>query len=502
MYQGRWFDRLVAMLMVAVALLCLRGAYGAAALALDESAAMLRLPIFIAGAAVLGFGAWRRWSGAHRPAPATPAFGRDARPRNGGRPRRTLVIDTVLVLAIVMVLYDHFVPLRTMTAAPKEDEPLVEALPDATEPPQEESAEAPAAEDAAAPEIAERQSEVDAAGAPEAAPVPATPPDTTEPEAAPPPRTVAPPPPPVQQPTQADGHRDGVVWLSVSPERPLLLSAGIDHAIKLWDLGEARLRRNLGAHKDMARAALFMPDGLHALTAGDDGEIVLRALEDGTVVHVFAAPALGAASTIAISPDGRIAVSGHRGGGVVIWDIENRQARHVMSGHAWSVVSVAVSPDGRRAVSGSIDGVLKLWDVESGQQVRDWLGHDRGVYGSAFMADGRRFVTGSGDFTIKLWDIDTGVEIRRFTGHSGTVYALGLSADESRILSGSLDGTARIWDVETGREIAQFAGNGGPVYAVTFAADGSVLTGARNGAIRSWRPDSGEAAVLFPAAGN
>ena len=54
------------------------------------------------------------------------------------------------------------------------------------------------------------------------------------------------------------------------------MSASTDHTIKLWDLDGSRLIRTLGAQKDMARVALFLPDGDRALTCGDDGEIVLR----------------------------------------------------------------------------------------------------------------------------------------------------------------------------------------------------------------------------------
>ncbi|RST82818.1 WD40 repeat domain-containing protein [Aquibium carbonis] len=516
MKSGRPFDRLVAALMLAVALICLRGAFLAAGPGdlgggetmvratpiPEDTVSFLRVAVYLVAALVLGFGAWRRWRGASRPtATQAPVFGRDASPVQAGRPRRMHVLDVLVAVIVVGVVFDHFVPIGARVPAGDDERLPVEAPTETAAPPSATSTEtSPAGQDAAAaaeqgaagPE--EREQTVEEA-APGSAPSPGAPAADTLP-----PRTTALPAQPAPMPSHADGHRDAVVWLSVSPDGGLLLSASTDRAIKLWDMDTASLRRELGTHKEMARQALFMPDGVHALTAGDDGEIVLRTLAEGAVVHVFAADALGAANKIAISPDGRVAVSGHRSGGVVVWDIENRRVRHVMTGHAWPVVSVALSPDGRRAVSGSIDGVLKLWDIDAGHQARDWLGHERGAYGAAFTADGLRLVTGSGDFSIKLWDVEAGTEIRRFDGHSGTVYALVLSADERRILSGSLDGTARIWDVDTGREIAQFADGGGPVYAVAFAADGSVLTGNRSGAIKAWPPDGKGAKTLFPPA--
>ncbi len=517
MNSGRLFDRLAAALMLAVALICLRGAFLAATPSVsassedlvrampipEDTVTFLRVAVYLVAALVLGIGAWRRWMNANRTTAAAPVFGRDASPSHARRPRRMHVLDVLIAIVVVAVIFDHFVPIGARVPATGEERRSVEAPPETSAPPSATSTEtSPAGQDAAAAteqgpaEADEREQTAEEATQPGSAPSPVAPPADT----LPPPRTTALPARPAPKPSHADGHRDAVVWLSVSPDGSLLLSASTDRAIKLWDMDTVSLRRNLGTHKEMARQALFMPDGVHALTAGDDGEIVLRSLAEGTVVHVFAADALGAANKIAISPDGRVAVSGHRSGGVVVWDIDNRQVRHVMTGHAWPVVSVAVSPDGRRAVSGSIDGVLKLWDIDAGYQARDWLGHERGAYGAAFTADGLRLVTGSGDFSIKLWDVEAGTEIRRFAGHSGTVYALVLSADEKRILSGSLDGTARIWDVDTGRELAQFADGGGPVYAVAFAADGSVLTGNRSGAIKAWPPDGKQAMTLFSPA--
>jgi len=48
-------------------------------------------------------------------------------------------------------------------------------------------------------------------------------------------------------------------------------------------------------------------------------------------------------------------------------------------GHTESVYAVAVTPDGRRAVSASADGTLRLWDLESGQTIRKLEGHTNSV---------------------------------------------------------------------------------------------------------------------------
>ena len=50
-----------------------------------------------------------------------------------------------------------------------------------------------------------------------------------------------------------------------------------------------------------------------------------------------------------------------------------------LKGHSAAVRSVALSADGRLAVSASDDKTLKVWDVESGRELRTLHGHSGSV---------------------------------------------------------------------------------------------------------------------------
>ena len=58
-------------------------------------------------------------------------------------------------------------------------------------------------------------------------------------------------------------------------------------------------------------------------------------------------------------------------------------------GHRQQVNAVAVSPDGRLLLSGSNDKTLRLWDIASGKEVRRFEGHPESVLAVAFSPDGR-----------------------------------------------------------------------------------------------------------------
>jgi WD40 repeat protein len=296
-------------------------------------------------------------------------------------------------------------------------------------------------------------------------------------------------------PSQKNGHIESIQWLAVAPGGKTFLSAGVDRTIKLWDIGDANVLRDVGRHKGSARTVAVLPDGAHALSAGDDGEIVLRAIADGSTQHVFAATAHGGVRRLAVSADGRRAVSTHTDGAAVVWDIAGRSLLHVLAPSG--IRTITISADGARAIGGGLDGQLRLWDIDGPSLSRTFGGHQGHIYAVAFTPDGARAVSGGFDRTLRLWDVTSGREVRSLVGHTDTVYALAVSGDGQRILSGSWDGTARLWDIETGKEVARFAPHDGPLNAVAFSADGDVLTGGADRAIRLWKP-SGELVRLFP----
>ena len=94
-----------------------------------------------------------------------------------------------------------------------------------------------------------------------------------------------------------------------------------------------------------------------------------------------------------------------------VWDLKSGRKLCTLTGHSDIVLRVAVTPDGRRAVSASQDRTLKVWDLESGRELYTLTGHYDWINGMAVTPDGRRVVSASKDNTLKVWDLESGQEL-------------------------------------------------------------------------------------------
>jgi WD40 repeat protein len=200
-------------------------------------------------------------------------------------------------------------------------------------------------------------------------------------------------------------------------------------------------------------------------------------------------------SAVALSGDGRRAVSASFDQTLKVWDLESGRELHTLTGHSSWVTGVAVSGEGRRAVSASFDQTLKVWDLETGRELHTLTGHSGGISGVAMSVDGRRAVSASHDHTLKVWDLETGCELRTLTGHSGVVNSVAVSADGRRCLSAS-GKTLKVWDLEArppyGAALRTFSGHSAAVRALAVTWDGRrAVSTSEDKTLKVWDMETG-----------
>ncbi|MBY0525632.1 MAG: WD40 repeat domain-containing protein [Gemmataceae bacterium] len=163
------------------------------------------------------------------------------------------------------------------------------------------------------------------------------------------------------------------------------------------------------------------------------------------------------------------------------------------TGHTASVLCIAISPDGKQAVSGSEDRTLRLWDTATGKELRRFQGHRDSVAAVAFVSDDV-IMSGSHDRTVRLWDAKTGKETKRFEGHTDRVTCV-TSFGKDLFASGSQDKTVRIWKLAQADKdaAAVLTGHSGVVNSVQFGPNGTwVLSASADATVRVWHAEEGK----------
>jgi small GTP-binding protein len=201
----------------------------------------------------------------------------------------------------------------------------------------------------------------------------------------------------------------------------------------------------------------------------------------------------GGVNGVALSSDGRMAVSGSDDHTVRVWNIETRRCVATLKGHTAEVFSVALTPDGRRAISGSSDRTVQIWNVETGEWVTTLRGHTSAVLSVALSSDGRMAVSGSDDNTVRVWNIETGQCVATLEGHTAEVWSVALTPDGRRAVSGSYDKTVRVWNIETRRCVATLEGHTDFVQGVALSSDGCVaVSSSQDNTVRVWNIETGQ----------
>jgi WD40 repeat protein len=75
-----------------------------------------------------------------------------------------------------------------------------------------------------------------------------------------------------------------------------------------------------------------------------------------------------------------------------VWEVQSGREVRTLAGHSDWVRGVALSADGKRAVSASRDNTLKVWDVESGACIATF--HCDGVAPCCAFVDEHRILAG------------------------------------------------------------------------------------------------------------
>jgi guanine nucleotide-binding protein subunit beta-2-like 1 protein len=177
-----------------------------------------------------------------------------------------------------------------------------------------------------------------------------------------------------------EGHKEWVSCVRFSPNlnTPLIVSAGWDKVVKVWNLNNCKLRTNLVGHTNYVNTVTVSPDGSLCASGGKDGIAMLWDLNEGR--HLSNLEAGDVIHALCFSPI-RYWLCAATASTIKIWDLESRFCVDELKPDFGNkkprddgkpskavpiqCISLAWSADGATLFAGYTDNVVRVYKVNA-----------------------------------------------------------------------------------------------------------------------------------------
>ncbi len=289
----------------------------------------------------------------------------------------------------------------------------------------------------------------------------------------------------LSQGAEFKAHDSAITAMSLSGDGRLIITAGSDRTLKVWDAQSQMLRGTLLL--DEGAATSLSVRNNRAATSHASGSVVLYDLDSLRRLYRFKRnDASITASTFAGSED-RVAAVGPDGT-VAVWETASEAAPvTVLEGHSSAVQTLATDLSGRWLAAGGAEKSVKLWNLERQETRRTFRNHSDTVSALAFAADGGTLAAGSADGAVRLWSTISGRLQRTVLAHTARVAQIALSASGELMASAADDGSVRLSSLKPQRVSYALSGLDKSSKTLAFSNDGrTLLTGGQDGVVRAW----------------
>jgi WD40 repeat protein len=312
-----------------------------------------------------------------------------------------------------------------------------------------------------------------------------------------------------------------------SPDGKLVVTAHVDHSLRLWQAVDGSPVATLEEHTANVTDAVFSSDSRLLVTSSDDGSARIWRINPSSLVSAVRelrpAEARGkrqAVKALAFSPDDVVVTAD--ADALRLWDAAEGTEIATLRVDT-SIEGLAISRDGRRLAAIHTSSV-SLWEAMSARFTR-WRtrmvleridpadertvrvvsakadnisGTDRQRWEPPVaVAPNGRTVAAVAGRTVVLWSAETGMTVATIAAHARAVSHVSFDPTGEQLLTTSYDGSAKIWNTRTGSQVATLSGHEGPVVFGIYSPSGArIATVSDDHTARLWNSDGSPLVML------
>lgn len=290
------------------------------------------------------------------------------------------------------------------------------------------------------------------------------------------------------------GHESDVLCVRFSPDGKLLATAGKDRMLRLWHPRSGKPLSMMAGHTGEVTALAFSPDGKYLVSVGEDGLVIVWNVTERRSERVIE---IGhELLCVDYSPDGSRLSLGGISNKVYSCSTTDWQPIPIVVGPFENVHDVLFWPDSSHVITASDDGPVRIWNMQTGQCAATLIGHHQSVRAVATYPKSRSVVSvGREDGVVRLWEVPdlvagTNLTIeaqKTLTSYHSWLYDVAVAGDDRSIITAARDGAVRRLNINTGESDHAFNGHTGRVWSIDTSPDGQQLaTAGEDKTVRIW----------------
>ncbi len=216
----------------------------------------------------------------------------------------------------------------------------------------------------------------------------------------------------------------------------------------------------------------------------------------------------------AISPDGKLGLTGGYDGKATLWNLQDGKKKGVADVTPAKVTSLLFTPDKQEFVISGTKGLCEFWNIKTFQKNRAITPFSAGPqYVMQFSPDQKRLYLAGYWEWMRIIDTSTYKEIIKVpVGNTverekskELIHGADLHPSNKFFASGSDTGLLKLWDTETAKEIRSFSQAPKQILSVKFSIDGNFLfcsgvqnmNNINNFDVRMWETETGKLTRRF-----
>ncbi len=247
---------------------------------------------------------------------------------------------------------------------------------------------------------------------------------------------------------QEESETSGIIAVDLSHNDKYALTAE-ENSLAWWRVRDGKI---LGYWKiENIKSITISKDGQNAVIGFRDYAQYFS-LKRSKTIFEFDHPDF--VKTVALSEDGRFAITGSDNAEAKLWSLKNGKLLHTWK-YKTKLSTVGLSPNGKYAMTNAVLGETRIWKTKDGKLLHKFAPKRVTISSVAFNSSGKKLVTGKVSQRVDLWSMKTAKQIKTWAPKksdnwrpsSANIIEIGFTNKDKRIISVTSNGIVQCWKI-------------------------------------------------------